>query len=112
MKALLLLLLAVRVAGIDFPDSVQAGGERLVINGAGVRKATLFKVKAYAVGLYVRQPTTDPQAILQADQPKVVDMVFLRDVEAGEVADAMNNGVAKAAGPRAAELKPEMVAFQ
>jgi hypothetical protein len=43
--------LARNVAGVEFPDSIDVGGQKLVLNGAGLRKK--FIIKVYAGGLYV-----------------------------------------------------------
>ncbi len=69
--------LAREVAGVQFPDAVSAGGQELRLNGAGVR--TKLFVKVYAGGLYVAQPSGDAEAIVAADAPKRVRVVFLRD---------------------------------
>ena len=43
---------AAECIGVSLPDLLEVQGQQpLVLNGMGVRKATLFKVKVYAAGL-------------------------------------------------------------
>jgi hypothetical protein len=82
--------LAREVAGVAFPDTVSAGGQELSLNGAGVR--TKFFVKVYAGGLYVARPSADADAIVAADAPKRVRMVFLRDVDRKKIMETYREG--------------------
>jgi hypothetical protein len=90
--------LARKVAGVDFAESMDLAGQKLTLNGAGLRKK-LF-VKVYAGGLYLAEPSRDPAAIVAADAPKRVRMVFLRDVTKKQVLDTYREGLEKnSAGP-------------
>jgi hypothetical protein len=95
--------LARRVAGVEFPDTIEVAGQKLTLNGAGLRKK--FVVKVYAGGLYLAQPSRDPGAIVAADAPKRVRMVFLRDVSKKQIMDAYREGFEKnSAGPGLKDL--------
>jgi hypothetical protein len=87
---------AKKVAGVDFPDAVEVGGQQLKLNGAGLRKK--FVVKVYAGGLYLAAPSRDAEAIVAADAPKRVRMVFLRDVKKSQVMDAYRDGFRQNSG--------------
>jgi hypothetical protein len=90
--------LARQVGGVDFADAVSVAGQDLKLNGAGVRKK-LF-VKVYSGGLYLAQPSRDPDAIVAADAPKRVRMVFLRDVDKGKIMETYREGFeANSGGP-------------
>jgi hypothetical protein len=82
----LLILHAANLAGVTLPDTVQAGGKTLVLNGLGLR--TKFIVKVYVAGLYLEQKSSDAGAILKSDSPKRVVMHFVRDVSKKQMADA------------------------
>jgi hypothetical protein len=82
--------LARDVAGVQFPDTIAAGGKELRLNGAGVR--TKFFVKVYAGGLYLAEPSHDADAIVAADAPKRVRMVFLRDVDRKKILETYREG--------------------
>ncbi len=99
--------LAREVAGVQFPDAVSAGGQELRLNGAGVR--TKLFVKVYAGGLYVAQPSGDAEAIVAADAPKRVRMVFLRDVDKKKILETYRDGFhANSAGPRLQALLADL----
>ena len=88
--------LARKVAGVEFPDSAVVGGKTLQLNGAGLRKK--FIIKVYAGGLYLAEPSKDAAAIVAADAPKQVRMVFLRNVTKAQVLDAYREGFEKNSG--------------
>ncbi len=69
---------AVEVAGVSLPETLKAGETELVLNGAGVRTKTIFKIKAYAAGLYLPRKSTDAVEIVNADGPIAVRMIVLR----------------------------------
>jgi hypothetical protein len=105
MKKLVLALLAVslatpalarKVAGVEFPDSAEVAGQKLTLNGAGVRKKVFFKV--YAGGLYLAARASDAASIVAADAPKRVRMVFLREVTKDQIMDAYREGFEKNSG--------------
>ena len=56
----------VRDGGDDFP---LGGGKTLKLNGVAYRKALGF-VKVYVVGLYLENPTQDPQQVIESEQVK------------------------------------------
>ncbi len=95
--------LARKVAGVEFPDSIDVGGQKLALNGAGIRKK--FIIKVYAGGLYLTQPSHDAAAIVAEDAPKRVRMVFLRGVSKSQIMNAYREGFEKnSAGPGLKDL--------
>ena len=93
--------LAREVAGVQFPDTVAAGGHELKLNGAGLR--TKFFAKVYAGALYLVEPSGDAEAILAADAPRRVRMVFLRDVDKAKILDTYREGFRNNSGGPALE---------
>ena len=96
--AVLLLLGSAPVAarelgGINIPDSLTLDGEKtpLILNGAGYRKKLFIKV--YIGALYLAQPLSQAEAILNANTPRVMRMHFLRDVGQDQFATAWINGL-------------------
>lgn len=74
------LLLAVDVSAAEFPATAQVGGQNLVLNGTATR--TVWGFKVYEVGLFLDQPTSDPQTIMSVNRgPKRIRMEMLRAVE-------------------------------
>lgn len=68
------------LGGINIPDSLTLDGEKtpLILNGAGYRKKLFIKV--YIGALYLAQPLSQAEAILNANTPRVMRMHFLRDL--------------------------------
>ena len=70
---------AAELAGVQMDDSIQVGGETLVLNGQGLRKKAIFKV--YVAGLYLPQRQSDPQTILTTDTARRMVLQFVRTVD-------------------------------
>jgi hypothetical protein len=51
-----------KLAGVALPDSITVESKTLVLNGMGIRKATIFRAKAYVAGLYLenKSRSADP----------------------------------------------------
>jgi hypothetical protein len=71
--------------GISFPDQAQSDGAELALNGLGLRKATVFKVKVYIAALYLTKTSADANAILGATAPYELILHFARDVDAKNI---------------------------
>jgi Chalcone isomerase-like len=112
-------VLGAECIGVQVPDSVKAGDTDLVLNGLGIRKATLLKVKVYVAGLYLPQKSGDAGKILGTDQPWQLSLHFVRDVDASDIRDAFDEGFKKATGgkiealsKRIETLNAQMVDFK
>jgi hypothetical protein len=110
--AILLLLLAPAAfgaerAGVRMPDRVKVGDRDLVLNGMGVREATVFNVDVYVGGLYLEGRSSDGEAIAAAtDQAKRLTLAFVRDVDRGDITKAWVDGFRKnGANMRALEAR-------
>ena len=77
-----------QIENVFFPDQVTVSGTQLKLNGMGLRKATIFKVKVYAAALYVAETSQKPELILDSKSPKVLIMKFMRDVSQDKINDA------------------------
>jgi len=82
---------------ITMPDSMKIAGKTLVLNGLGLRQATIFKVDVYVGGLYVTTKSKDQKVILDQLGPKFINMHFVRDVSKSKLnggwEDAFDNAV-------------------
>ena len=78
------------IAGVKLEDTVSVAGQELRLNGAGIRKR--FVVKVYVGALYVASPSADATAVVAADAPKRVRMVFLRVVDKVSILGAFRVG--------------------
>src|SRR5574340_908368 len=68
---------AKEIGGVNLPDTLPAGKEQLILNGAGLR--TKFFIKVYAGGLYLKKKETDARKIIAADEPMAIRMQFIYD---------------------------------
>ena len=95
--------------GIKFPESVTVEGTKLVLNGLGIREATVFNVNVYVAGLYVEQKAPSASAHLDATGPRRLVLHFVRDVDKADITGAFtegfkNSGKAGALGATIAKL--------
>jgi hypothetical protein len=96
---------ALEVAGAKFPERIEMtpGGQPLVLNGGGIRKAYFLSI--YAAGLYLPAPSTDAAKAIDMLGAKRVAMQMLRDVDTDTFVDALSNGL------RANHSEAQMAAF-
>lgn len=83
----------VDVGGAKLETSVDVAGQKLVLNGSGVRYKAVFKV--YAIGLYVKAKADTPEAIIKMDGAKRVSIKMLRDVDGKDLGKAFTDGMQK-----------------
>ncbi|WP_323018677.1 chalcone isomerase family protein [Castellaniella sp.] len=82
---------AVTIATVDVPEQQTVAGQTLALNGAGLRQRFVFHV--YVAALYRAQPTTDVQAILDSQEPQMLQLTLLRDINSKALTDALNEGL-------------------
>lgn len=86
---------AKEIGSVNLPDTIMAGKEQLILNGAGLRKK--YFVKVYAGGLYLRKKGGNANKIIHADEPMAIRMQFIYDGVSGkELVDAWNEGFSNA----------------
>ena len=78
--------------GAFFPEQLQSEAGTLVLNGLGMRQATLFKVNVYVSALYLPKPSADARAILESAAPYELVMAFVRNVGAKDIANGWSEG--------------------
>ena len=99
-----------KLAGVAMPESVTIEGKTLVLNGIGIRKATIFNVKVYVAGFYLETKSRSADEIIRSEQVKRLDMVLLRDVDRDDIVDVWRKGLKKNSADRAS-LKPRFDQF-
>jgi hypothetical protein len=96
------------LAGVKMPDTVEAGGKTLKLNGMGLRKKAIFKV--YVGGLYAEAPARDA-SIATSDVPKVMRMQFVRSVGKDKIVEGFNEGFEANSKEKAAAQKANVDKF-
>jgi hypothetical protein len=91
--------LADECQGVTMPAAVRVDGQRLALNGMGVREATVFNVNVYVAGLYVEGGRTrNATQVLETARRKQLVLHFVREVERGDITEAFTTGLRQSAG--------------
>ena len=90
--------------GVTAPDTVTIGASDLVLNGMGIRRATILQAKVYVGSLYLPVKSKDGGHILAMDRPWQLVLRFVRDVDVSDMRDALEVGLRKAAGDKLVAL--------
>jgi len=102
---------AAEVAGVQLEDSTAVAGTPLVLNGAGLRTKLMLKI--YVVALYLPTRTTSADAVIGSKQPRRARLVMKRDLGAGTVWDAFDEGIQANSSPaERAAIKSELAQIE
>ena len=79
------------VEGVNYAESLELGGAKLQLNGAGVRYKAVFKV--YTAGLYlVKKATTTAEAVATPGHKRLT-LTFVRDIASEELGRLFIKGI-------------------
>lgn len=79
------------VGGVRFDDGIELHGQRLVLNGAGVRYVAVLRY--YAAALYLPRKTDDPDQVLAMPGAKRLVVVALREIDSADLGKRFTRGV-------------------
>lgn len=99
------------LAGVTLPDQIAVDSKTLVLNGLGLREATVLKVDVYVAGLYLEKKSPDPGEITGSEQVKRLVLKFVRSVGRAEIVKAWDEGFEKSAGKSKAALRDRIATF-
>ncbi|MFX8281883.1 chalcone isomerase family protein, partial [Acinetobacter baumannii] len=80
----------VEVANVKYETAVDLAGQKLQLNGAGIRYK--FVVKVYTAGLYLTTKAGTTQEVLAAPGPKRMHIQMLRDIDGNELGKLFTKG--------------------
>jgi len=83
---------AAELDGVALPNTRQADGVTLHLNGVGLRTYSVFRIHIYVAGLYLEEPSSDGEAVLQSDQTKLLEVRFVHDVDVEQARKAWIEG--------------------
>jgi hypothetical protein len=89
---------AITLEGATFPDRYVVGGQSLALNGIGVRKITIFRIRIYVAALYLPRPSHNAAEILASPGPKVLRLEFIHSGSKAQVEKEYRNGEADNCG--------------
>lgn len=95
------------VSGVTMPEEVNVAGEKLRLNGMGVRREMIF-FKGYVIALYLEKPTTDAQIAIQADEAKRIVITMLRNVSREMFVQAIESGIMRNSGSEMPALRARL----
>ncbi len=124
MKKLVIILITVLTVGVTYaqsgqtevgevmlPNSMQAGGTDLILNGAGIRKKAMV-LKLYSGGLYLTEKSNDQNGIINADKAMVIKLVITSSFVSSEaMIDAIRDGFDASMNGNTTSLKSEIDKF-
>jgi hypothetical protein len=87
----------VELAGVKYEAQTELGGQKLVLNGAGIRYKAIFKV--YTAGLYLKDKAATPDAVFSTAGPKRLSIHMLREIDANELGKLFTKGMQDNATP-------------
>ncbi len=93
--------------GVRMPERMNVGGTELVLNGMGIREATVLNVDVYVAGLYLENRSRDANRILDQGQTKHMVLKLVRDVSREEMVDAVTEGIRNNAGEDYAQMREQ-----
>ncbi|SEL52041.1 Chalcone isomerase-like [Roseateles sp. YR242] len=88
----------IEVAGVKYEGNAEVAGQRLVLNGAGIRYKAIFKV--YTAGLYLSARANTPEGVLANNGPKRLHIQMLRDIDGEELGKLFTKGMEQNATPQ------------
>lgn len=92
------------LAGVTMADSVQVGGQSLVLNGMGLREK--YFVDVYVGGLYLPSRTTSGAKAVSDDVPKRIVMHFIyKEVSREQMAETFQEGLKNIGNSEALEAR-------
>ena len=106
---------AVVIEGVTLPDKVMVAGEELVLNGAGVRvkKILVVPLDVYVIGLYLKEKTSDAQAIIMSDETMMLKIQILTGlVNSEKFKQATLEGFQESTGGNTAPIQKEIELFR
>ncbi len=99
------------VAAEKLPDSIQAGDQRLVLNGSGVRTKAFMEL--YTAGLYLLQPNSNSAAVIAAEETMALRIKITSTfVSQSSLVDSLEEGFKNATGGDTREIRAEIDQFR
>ena len=76
-------------AGVSMPDTMTVDGNRLQLNGMGLRSFTMLQIHGYVAGLYLLAPAHHAEEILNQPGMKLLRVQFVRSAGVDRIRDEL-----------------------
>lgn len=93
------------------PATTVVDGTTLLLNGLGLREATVFDVDVFVAALYVEHKSTSAKALLNTDERKQVVLHFVRATSASDIESELEDGFEANAPKASPALKKRLYAW-
>jgi hypothetical protein len=80
--------------GVQLPDTIEAGGKTLTLNGFGRRTYSFLRIHVYVASLYLERLSSNPEQIIRSPETKLLTVRFERSVSAEDARKAWRDGLA------------------
>lgn len=121
MKKIVFLLFAVMISysvpaqtkagGATIPNTVSFEGEKLTLNGVGVREK--FWMDMYTGALYLKSKSSNANTIISANEPMAIKLHMVsKMITSDRMIDAINEGFENSTGGNAASLHLDIEKFK
>lgn len=90
-------LAATEISGVTLEDEITFDNQKLVLNGAGIRRKFGFSV--YICALYLTQKRHTLTEIVALSGPKKVAVTMLREISSDDLGDALLTGIRHNSNP-------------
>ena len=94
------MLFSAKKGGVTMPNKLKIKGKTLVLNGLGIREATIFNVDVYVAGLYLEKKSSNASSIINSGGLKYIKIKFVRAVDRSDITDAWKKAFKKVVGRR------------
>ena len=96
-----------QVGDVKIPDTIMAGKDKLILNGAGFR--TKFFMKIYAGALYLPKKNSDQKSIIEADMAMAIKMHIVSGlISSDKMIKAVNEGFENSTKNNTAPIEKEI----
>ena len=105
---------ALEVERIAFADTLDVAGQKLVLNGAGLRtkRKLMMDFRVYVGALYLPHKSSDAKALIESDETKYLRMVFLRSLDKATIFGAVEEGMTKNCKFECESMKKLLVEYE
>lgn len=100
-----------KAGGATIPNTVSFEGEKLVLNGVGVREK--FWMDMYAGALYVQEKSSNAGTIMNANEPMAIKIhIVSKLISSDKMVDAVNEGFESSTKGKTAAMASEINKFK
>lgn len=101
----------IEIGAATLPETVTFESQKLIYNGAGVRKKAWFKL--YSGGLYLTKKSSDAKDIMAADESMAIKLhITSRMISSSKMINAVNDGFENSTNGNMAPIATEIEKFK